>query len=225
MGYTHYWTHRRRFTNAEWTEICEDILKIICASKVEIQNEPFSEDMIRINGVGSEGHEDFCILKNRPLEFNQKGWDFCKTNRKPYDVIVTAVLCYLESIYPKNFSVGSDGDDSDWTAGLTLARKGLPEKGNILDIPFEVRFESQWTSEGLYGKNYAIQRHKSGPLCVVKGYDILGQFHPDDEETVVSFIKEKLPQGWVKLGETEKRLDRVIRTLLTYPELVNDPVV
>lgn len=225
MGYSHYWTHRRRFTNAEWTEITSDMLKIICASGVPVEEDPFSAGTMLLNGVGADGYETFRVIQNRPLEYNERGWDFCKTAQKPYDVIVTAILCYLESHWPKHFSVGSDGDVDDWAPGLALARKALPEKGNILDIPFEVRWESQWVGGGVYGKDYSVLRHRSGPLCVTKGTEILGQFRPEDDEKVTSILQKANPTGWTKEGQREKQLDRAIRNLLTYPELVHDPVV
>lgn len=221
MGYTHYWTHRRRFTNAEWVEVGDALTRIICASNVEIAEDPFTAEGLFLNGVGEDAHETFCVIQNRPLEFNKQGWDFCKTARKPYDVIVTAALCYLESCWTDQFSVGSDGDDTDWDEGLTLARRALPEKGNVLRIPSEVHWESQWTG-GVYGKTYAVRNHKSGPLCVTKGSQILGYFPAICTPQVVERLKERPSFG--QIGEIEKKTDRIIRNLLTYPELVDgDP--
>ena len=51
-------------------------------------------------------HETF-VLKRTCKEF-------CKTARKPYDVIVKAVLLLGVSLFPENFKVSSDGDYDDW---------------------------------------------------------------------------------------------------------------
>jgi hypothetical protein len=39
-------------------------------------------------------------------------FDFCKTNQKPYDAVVTAILIRAKVIYGKLLQVGSDGE---WT--------------------------------------------------------------------------------------------------------------
>ncbi|MDF0603571.1 hypothetical protein P1J78_22840 [Psychromarinibacter sp. C21-152] len=129
MGYTHYWTHRRRFTNAEWTEIKDDIVAIVGTTDVIIGTSHGDSPIptpgavcmdkeILINGVEEDSHETFVIYQDRApkpeWQTMPRGWDFCKTARKPYDEVVTACLCYLESQYPNKFTASSDGFEHEW---------------------------------------------------------------------------------------------------------------
>ncbi len=58
------------------------------------------------------------ITKDHDDSFN-----FCKTARKPYDEIVTAILAVVDKLAPGALEIGSDGDESDWEEGLALAKK------------------------------------------------------------------------------------------------------
>ena len=124
MGYTHYWTPRA-FTAEEWTIVCRDVRKIIKACPVPLAleyDEPgkkpeVSKEAIRFNGPNEAGHETFMIGRT------DTGFQFCKTNGKPYDAAVTAILAYLAQTW--DFKVTSDGDKSDWEAGTLLASAAL----------------------------------------------------------------------------------------------------
>lgn len=135
MGYTHYWTQTRDFTHAEMNEMGEAIRAIIATSGVPIRGgrgtgEPeFTDDHISFNGQGPDNdHETFYIQAVRELPYegadpSRLGWAFCKTAYKPYDIVVTACLTYLQSDW--EFEVSSDGDIPDWTAGVELAQTAL----------------------------------------------------------------------------------------------------
>lgn len=71
------------------------------------------------NGVKDDGHETFLITPN-PCEF-----EFCKTAEKPYDLIVTAILCVFAEHGKANVSVSSDGREPDWQSGIAFASKTL----------------------------------------------------------------------------------------------------
>ena len=43
--------------------------------------------------------------------FDNPRWDFCKTARKPYDIVVTACLAVLGE---HGLAITSDGDEQDW---------------------------------------------------------------------------------------------------------------
>lgn len=145
MGYTHYWTHSDAFTPAEWVTIATDvetILKTAVADGLAL-GDGFGENTIKpraaivkneisFNGVDDESHETFALGRT------PQGWDFCKTNRKPYDVAVTACLIYLEGSHPDKFSVGSDGTPEDWKDGLALVKKALGARAAFAQIPAEI---------------------------------------------------------------------------------------
>lgn len=126
MGYTHYWKNGTidEFT---WESIRKDVEKLIklCSVPVRFEydvDEPAIVDdtMIRFNGVGYDGHETF-LFKRTGL--NQ---DFCKTARKPYDILVAATLAVIAD---KAFQVevNSDGepDEEEWVAALAFASECL----------------------------------------------------------------------------------------------------
>ena len=107
MGYTHYWTvnDSTGFEKALATirKIVKKYQDIICFESDKEDTEPFViNEMIRFNGRGEDGHETFMV---NPLN---KGGDFCKTARKPYDIAVCECLLVLKH-YLADMDLGSDG--------------------------------------------------------------------------------------------------------------------
>ena len=162
MGYTHYMTQKKRFPKAEWATIQADVIAVLDAASAagiaigdshgelilfnhaEAFFDTETGPQCMFNGLGDDAHETMAFSRDvQPVEWSgqRKGWSFCKTAQKPYDVAVTAVLVYLESVYPQCLSVGSDGVPADWQAGLELARKALPRLADVLRIPAEVTAE------------------------------------------------------------------------------------
>ena len=86
----------------------------------------FSRDYggIGLNGKGDNAHEEFTMREH----FTENEPNFCKTARKPYDVVVTACLAVLKYRLGEFFNVSSDGRSDDWTNGVELARKVLRRK-------------------------------------------------------------------------------------------------
>lgn len=141
MGYTHYWTHKKRFTNPQWALIDGALHVITKAANVPCETDLTDKGRIYLNGIGEDARETFFLSKERApakpwQKRGERGWDFCKTAHKPYDLIVTAMLCYLESTFPDHFSVSSDGTPADWEAGRALAAGIFP--GLEIYIPKEV---------------------------------------------------------------------------------------
>lgn len=174
MGYTHYWTQKRNFTIAQWQQVITDLKAILHHAQhvegIALANgcgeggtsPEINDDRFAFNGLGDDSHETFVIhRKVQPLEEyqtkDQRGWDFCKTARKPYDAVVVACLCYLATVTRKEeptthepiigsevYSVSSDGGTDDFLAGLDLARVALPQYGNVLDLPLKLMEEDRW---------------------------------------------------------------------------------
>lgn len=142
MGYTHYWKKSDTPQDA-WDKLRADAERLIRATPVRIQFEyddpappEVSNTRIRFNGVGDYRHETFCLEKNE-VEF-----DFFKTARKPYDVVVTAILACAKEHLGDGIKVSSDGDSSEWDEGLEFAKATL---GRIVPFP---------CSESLDGDGY-----------------------------------------------------------------------
>jgi hypothetical protein len=172
MGYTHYWNQARDFTRAEWADVRADLAAILKHAQHEHgialgngagdggSSPEVSDDKVWFNGIGDDAHETMCINRVRPAKESwqsKRGNDFCKTARKPYDVAVVAVLCYLSTITRRDdpatgepivgseaFTVSSDGDGAEFLDGLELARRALPSKANMLDIPMDVMRADRW---------------------------------------------------------------------------------
>lgn len=87
----------------------------------------FTEDVIRFNGDASQGHdhETFIIKReSQDEDIRNEGlvFEFCKTNRKPYDIMVQLSMLRLKHHFPET-KISSDGDSEDWKNGRKLYKK------------------------------------------------------------------------------------------------------
>jgi hypothetical protein len=184
MGYTHYWTQPLRYSKAEWTQICEDVTAILndvqhvqgiplANGMGELGTQPIIDaDTILFNGAGEEDSHEAVHLQRAvpPLteedkRWNkQRGWDFCKTARKPYDLAVTAVLAYLAALENKPLSVSSDGDGREWLEGVALARRTVPRLANQIDIPMPIMKDDRWDWRASLG--YVKAKHYDVKGCI-----------------------------------------------------------
>jgi hypothetical protein len=153
MGYTHYWYQRRDLTESEWTSVVYNVGQIMATAKkhgVSLCNglgekgtEPsFNVEEIMFNGDESkdEDHETMVINRKCPPKEpwqSRRGFGFCKTARKPYDAVVVAVLIFLDTFGAHEIS--SDGDEAEWSDGLSLAMEALPTLVGELRVPEKVR--------------------------------------------------------------------------------------
>lgn len=150
MGYTHYLTVSKAEIDAKtWEQITDDVKAIVGKSPVLLVREydrvdekpEINGEVIAFNGPGEDGHETFWVSRVNDRAPRYKGdnprWSFCKTAQKPYDVVVTAILAYLASVWPNLYSVTSDGDQEEWRDGVDLARAALPN--NAISVPRGVR--------------------------------------------------------------------------------------
>jgi len=120
MGYTHYFELRKG--EYKLSKKClVDIKKVITKYKKIIQYESddnrdpiVTEELIRFNGIGKNGHETF-FIRIPPIESDyskfEKGFlfNFCKTARKPYDIVVCEVLLILKAELQDKMKLSSDG--------------------------------------------------------------------------------------------------------------------
>ena len=141
MGYTHYWrTGKRKPGKKNYNAFTADCLKLI---EIENASVPLNKSTllevesktcsITINGVGEDAHED-CYFPRTADQLDE--FQFCKTARKPYDIVVTAALCILQERCGKLVEVSSDGNAEEWEAGRALAEKVL---GRPIKVPAEVK--------------------------------------------------------------------------------------
>jgi hypothetical protein len=148
MGYTHYWTYnpsaienteefRKKFKKA--SEIVKKAHNLIKKNPSIHQGQAggFYDDVpCKIKGGLGEGtpminesqiwfngdsktemdHETFSIT------WNKGGQDFCKTNRKPYDLLVCVTLLAMNEQLKGTgaFTFSSDGNNAEWETAKDL---------------------------------------------------------------------------------------------------------
>ena len=131
MGYTHYWTYNKSNNDAEqFAKAVEEIKKLLAAPHYLLKNislcgvadnaVPILEDgVVFLNGVGNESHEDFYI------NVNEHEVGFCKTARKPYDLVVMLCLIAFANNL-KRFTFSSNGDfNKEWLPARKLYEKEI----------------------------------------------------------------------------------------------------
>jgi hypothetical protein len=130
MGYTHY------FPGLTATaDVIDGARKIIAASTVTIcgpdgQGLPILNEAegIRLNGfeAAGEAYETFHLGGTDEPAYPDM-WTFCKTENRPYDEVVTAILiaAAVRALDTTAGSVRSDGRWDNWAAGVALFEKAV----------------------------------------------------------------------------------------------------
>jgi hypothetical protein len=139
MGYTHYWEHEELSADV-FAEFSKKAKQLALASNIPLADymgekgtrPMFRAEHIVLNGVGENSHESFVLGREGTL------FTFCKTARKPYDTLVTAILCLAEGLFPNGtWDISSDGGAEEWKEGLELAKTIDPGA----TIPYQVRHQ------------------------------------------------------------------------------------
>lgn len=94
-------------------------------------------NLISLNGVDEDSHETLYIDRVFGDSYRQKDekgflFNFCKTATKPYDVVVTAILACFKNHFGWSVRLSSDGEKSDWQAGIDLCKK------NGIELPADI---------------------------------------------------------------------------------------
>jgi len=164
MGYTHYWNFGAFINKADYERALRECRKVIRNSLTPLANwsgegNPLLRNGFNFNGVGDDCHENFRMGKE-PI---RNEW-FCKTARKPYDVIVVACLCILQDCLGEGIDVSSDGDPHEWETGKAFACAIL---GRKLAIPLSVQRCSHMRTE--FRKQYAAKYPEYGEYVELGG--------------------------------------------------------
>jgi len=154
MGYTHYWSRKEwDDTSAGFPLLCRvatDILSYAnkqCIPLAGSHGEPETQPEINVehilfNGVGKDAHETFYWPRKatRPkwqdhypaLSASATITEFCKTNYKPYDVVVLAMLAAADLIYESGIDFESDGGEEVLQAGRDFMLAACPNFYELL---------------------------------------------------------------------------------------------
>lgn len=89
----------------------------------------FLKDEITFNGDAIDGmdHESFVIERDhKNSRVDEKGlvFEFCKTNRKPFDLMVKISMLRLKHHFPES-EISCDGDKEDWKQAKTIYKKAF----------------------------------------------------------------------------------------------------
>jgi len=123
MGYSHYFK-RGNVDDVAYAKAVQEVARFLRTyapwHRVDSHIE-FGADEITVNGIGDDMGEELAI----PCDAEDLGEHYCKTSRRPYDVLVTAVLTILA---PSGIAIDSDGYPAEWQPGVDLAFKVLGTK-------------------------------------------------------------------------------------------------
>ena len=157
MGYTHYFTYRKGFSDAQWAEIkksldvaIKNMPKHSTSAGAYHRNDPLvikaydgesdefinsvqsiedvvlgdtGNETILFNGDQALAHQDMVLHQQQAGDFN-----FCKTERKPYDWMVAALLLIVHSHAHDVMDLRSDGDANDFKDVLDWLNEIMPNQ-------------------------------------------------------------------------------------------------
>lgn len=128
MGYTHYFQQKKPVNDEQWAAFQHDaeILLNYIKKETDIVLESNDDNGILINDqrVNLNG-DSSCDLDHETfyLEKDYRDFNFCKTARKPYDLVVCALLLLAHKHMPQHHDIGSDGSLAEWKEAMRLNAK------------------------------------------------------------------------------------------------------
>ncbi len=150
-GYTHYFTWSNQPGAAKLSACVKDMARILDAAAVPTAGpagtgKPLVENLsIQFNGSGRDAHEPFVFP-------GVIGFNFCKTQWKPYDAVVTACLLVARDHFSADtLKIESDGqwDEGDWDAGRQLYEKVFARRAaSPISAPDGSAAEPLWPNGG-----------------------------------------------------------------------------
>ena len=124
MGYAHYWEIKEPIDEKTFLAASRDCRRVCDAAGVpltgaESEEPQFTEHDIDFNGVNEDAHEPFLIGSDC------RGFNFCKTGMKPYDLCVTCCLIVFKHHYGERIRVNSDGGHEEWKDARKTCQRAL----------------------------------------------------------------------------------------------------
>lgn len=122
MGYTHYWYKIPTISCWDFKQFLNDFNKVLDDNpgleSLITDYDKTIESSLFFNGIGENAHETFYFEKKVDVNegYIQKNNDgkifsFCKTARKPYDIVVCIALIIAKKKFGVDIKVASDGSD------------------------------------------------------------------------------------------------------------------
>ncbi len=153
MGYTHYFRQHRSLSQPEWQGVINAFAKLLrnlpehsmsaggyykevplvirgltgtCEPIINDRYIAFNGDEGTLSGLESMEHESMVLNRIKDAEDEDSRW-FCKSARKPYDLVVCALLIVVANIATDAYKMGSDGGPEDWEPSLAWVNEVLGE--------------------------------------------------------------------------------------------------
>jgi hypothetical protein len=149
--YTHYWTREAgsEIDPETWGRITKDVSALLAnlPAKTDTAGGYHAKDPLKVvldqgkrapakvndeeiyfNGAGKLGYETFVFerITPEPERWERDGrQDFCKTDRRPYDLAVCATLLVIHRHAPGFAKIESDGTPAEWEPARRLVREVL----------------------------------------------------------------------------------------------------
>lgn len=103
MGFTRYWTFDRLDLEKfkDFSEVCQIVIDNM---NIPLDDISINDSLVRFNGVDDDAHETFYFAVFKT------GFNFCKTNLKPYDEVVCACLYIAKLIFGDDIKINQDSD-------------------------------------------------------------------------------------------------------------------
>lgn len=174
MGYTHHWDRNGDIPDNIWEEIeytidwairnKPDYTDTAGGYDVDEQLEvefQFSGDpgdrWLSVNGVGENSCENFILAQKDNYENpDDRPWPFCKTWRRPYDVLVVAALYIANHFAPDSVipcwpgfvnAEDSESEPKDLESGLALGKLAVAA-AKYYKSPFDIKFDVEPVTVG-----------------------------------------------------------------------------
>jgi hypothetical protein len=156
LGYTHYYYRPLNLDRNTFQQFANDVKQIVKLARehgikiVDWHGTPgtrptINRNQISLNGLGVNAHESFVInRKHQPESWDKPKanglyFDFCKTARKPYDIVVAASLVAFLYHFRDQVEVHSDGgfDEDIWQAAFRHYEHATGRSRPRIEMKFE----------------------------------------------------------------------------------------
>ena len=211
MGYTHYWKIDSEITPEKFRSLQSIAARIVCESEASVEfsmntNQHPDHADICLNGIGENAHETFLLTPHKAK------FEFCKTNRKPYDEIVVGILLVATGRGLLEFT--SDGSGDELSAGRQLKNKVLYEKAlakkKLFDrkVARKKQMEAQGTGDEFLDASPTVKAALTSVLAKAETARQTSELRAHTAR--IDALKERINESFEKeLGQTEEDLNRL----------------
>jgi len=145
MGYTHYWKIVRPVPPPAWAQLVDDTRALIDHARrgdVAVRgwdgagDPEIGDTLIALNGDAATGQDFESFVLEPVVTTGPCPYVFCKTARRPYDVLVAAILARaVHHLGEHIILAATDGDAADWSDAARLLARAFPGERPDVCVP------------------------------------------------------------------------------------------